>query len=72
MYEKIIISCIFIFLSILLFSTSVLVGSYLDSCGMLIESAFFCVALVYLALGLAFFTVLYSFIKQRISRKYSA
>ena len=64
--KKFIIPCIFLFLSILLFSTSALVGSYLDSSGMLIEPAFFCVPLGYLTLGLAFFTALYSFVKQRI------
>jgi len=70
--KKFIIPCIFLFLSILLFSTSALVGSYLDSSGMLIEPAFFCVPLGYLTLGLAFFTALYSFVKQRLLKKYSA
>ncbi|WP_138314747.1 DUF3955 domain-containing protein [Enterococcus faecium] len=70
--KKFIIPCIFLFLSILLFSTSTLVGSYLDSSGMLIVPAFFRVPLGYLTLGLAFFTALYSFVKQRLLKKYSA
>ncbi|MFR3683625.1 MAG: DUF3955 domain-containing protein [Enterococcus sp.] len=70
--KKFIVPCIFLFLSILLFSISAFVGSYLDSSGMLVEPAFFCIPLGYLALGLAFFTALYSIVKQRILKKYSA
>lgn len=70
--KKYIVPSIFLFLSILLFSISAFVGSYLDSSGMLVESAFFCIPLGYLALGLAFFTALYSIVKQRILKKYSA
>ncbi|MGL9730841.1 DUF3955 domain-containing protein [Enterococcus sp. DIV0756] len=70
--KKYIIPCLFLVLSILLFSISALVGSYIDSSGMLVEPAFFCIPLGYVALALAFFTALYSIVKQRILKKYSS
>lgn len=59
------LSFLFLFLSILLFSLSTLIGSYIDSNGMLIEPAFFCIPFGLFLLILSIFTAIYAFTKQK-------
>lgn len=60
------ISIIFFTVGLLLFAIHSFVGSYVDSKGILIESAFFCIPLGYLALIISIFTAIYQLIKRNL------
>ncbi|MDT2612501.1 DUF3955 domain-containing protein [Enterococcus dongliensis] len=60
------ISGLFFIASIFLFAIATLIGSHLDANGLLIEPAFFCIPLGYLALLISFLTALYDFTKEKI------
>lgn len=65
------VSALLFIASIFLFTTATLIGSHLDANGMLIEPAFFCIPLGYLSLLASLIFTIYSFIKDKISKKYS-
>ena len=63
--KKYSVSFLFIIMGIVFFISSAMVGSHLDSNGMLIEPAFFCIPLGYLSFAASFFTAIYCLIKNK-------
>ncbi|MGG5339317.1 hypothetical protein IGJ48_002015 [Enterococcus pernyi] len=63
------ISIIFFNIGLLLFAPHLFVGSYVDSIGILVEPAFFCIPLGYLSFILSIFSAMYSFTRNKFYKK---
>lgn len=63
------ISIIFFNIGLLLFAPHSFVGSYVDSIGILVEPAFFCIPLGYLSFMLSIFSAMYSFTRNKFYKK---
>lgn len=57
--KKYSVSILFLIMGVIFFMTHAIVGSHIDSNGMLIEPAFFCIPLGYLSFATSLFTAIY-------------
>ncbi|MBO6420075.1 DUF3955 domain-containing protein [Enterococcus gallinarum] len=62
------VSTLFLIMGMIFFMSSAIVGAHLDSNGMLIEPAFFCVPLGFLSFATSLFTAIYCLLKNKFNK----